>query len=116
MQTGSLFGTAAQFQSPRQPAAVRARKRMAAKAKQPHQDHDEQKAIRFARFCCRSAADRGEWSAISFKETQDWKKAGRSWHHHSCALRHRLIGAGGITGWQDDAQAPGIVPAPQNNF
>jgi hypothetical protein len=23
------------------------------------------------------------------------KKAGRSWHHHSCALRRQSIGAGG---------------------
>jgi uncharacterized MAPEG superfamily protein len=39
------------------------------------------------------------------------QKAGRSWHHHSCALRRRLIGAGGITGCRDYAQAPNSFPA-----
>jgi len=67
-QIGSLFGTAAQFQSPRQPAAVGAAKRITATA---------------GSFT-NSAADPGECSAISVISEEYWIKAGRSWHHHVC--------------------------------
>ena len=45
-----------------------------------------------------------------------YKKAGRSWHHHSCALRRRSIGAGGMTGCGDYAQRPQLVPGARKYF
>jgi hypothetical protein len=44
------------------------------------------------------------------------KKAGRDWHHHSRALQRRSMGQGGITGCQNDAQPPGVVPGFGNYF
>jgi hypothetical protein len=44
------------------------------------------------------------------------KKAGRSWHHHSCALRRRSIGAGGMTGCGDYAQPSKPFPGCENIF
>jgi hypothetical protein len=52
----------------------------------------------------------------SMKYLKLLKKAGRSWHHHSCALRRRSIGAGGMTGCGDYAQPLNWFPRRANIF
>jgi hypothetical protein len=55
-----------------------------------------------------------EWLAES--EVTPRKKVRRDWHHHSRALRRRLMGQGGIAGCRDDSWAQESFPAVVNFF